>query len=238
MYVSMTFQSQLDVSEAATQDAGNIIKRMEAKTLCNTSSAHTDADPLVRTKRQMEQGSSSSIPKMKQYTLKHRFDDDVNDINQHLPPKKRRLDYDYSARNKESSKLIPSGMKERRRRHTFISEDEFNRKSSNHQEPNEWHDLPQGCIYKLEGCHAAKCRVVGRMTDQYNNNISVYLPKFFLERLMARNETNIKVFLRRGEGKEEVDIVTVEKSTCTNCGKDFSSDNRLKRHMTHCCKVL
>ncbi len=214
---------------------------MENKTICNKPSVHTRVDSRVSEagKRKMEPKSPSSVSstaKTKQCTpLKHGFNDDGT--NQHLPPmKKRRLNINFSMRNKESRDVIPSSTKERRRRHAFISEEEFHRKSSIQQEPNEWHDLSLGCIYKLEDCRPIDCRVVGRLTDQYNKQTSVYLPKFFLDRLMARNETNIKVFVQRGEGAEDIDIVTIDKSTCRNCGRDFSSENHMKRHMTLFCK--
>ena len=52
MYVSMTFQLQLDDSEAVTQDAGKT-KGMDDKTLCNESSAHAEVGPLVRTRKRV-----------------------------------------------------------------------------------------------------------------------------------------------------------------------------------------
>lgn len=209
---------------------------MEDKTTCNKTSGHTIDNPIASTrKRKMEQRESSSIKKTKQCTPPKNGvnNDGESAINQQLPSMKKQR---FSIRSKESSDLIPSSTKERQRRRTFISEGEFDRKSHNQQEPNEWHDLPLGCIYKLEDCRPIDCRVAGRLTDQYNKQISVYLPQFFLEQLMARNETNIKVYVRRGEGAEDVDIVTIDKSTCRECGRDFSSEKYLKRHMTLFCK--
>ena len=126
----------------------------------------------------------------------------------------------------------------KKKRKSFISEKEFNRRLSQ-EKAAEWENLPEGNIYKLEKCDAVHDHVVGRMTDEYNNKISVYLPQFFLDRLLSQDEkTNIKVYLRRGKASEEVDIVTIEKSTCEHCGRDFSTRKSLDRHIGICSKVV
>ena len=126
----------------------------------------------------------------------------------------------------------------KKRRKSFISEKEFNHRLSQ-EKAAEWQNLPEGNIYKLEKCDAVRDHVVGRMTDEYNNKISVYLPQFLLDQLLLRDEkTNIEVFLRRGKGSEEVDMVTIEKSICEHCGGDFSTRKSLDRHIGICSKVV
>ena len=135
-----------------------------------------------------------------------------------------------------STTSIPSSpppMK-KRKRHTFISEEEFDRESVRQKRhPIEWKQLPQGNIYKLEHCSPSNERVIGTLTDRYNGELSVFLPTFLLKRIISRKERNIKLFVRRGDG-EEADVVTCKKSTCKNCKRDFSSENYLKRHVKYC----
>ena len=143
------------------------------------------------------------------------------------------LESDYESVRKESINVCPPH-KKKRRMASFISENEFNHRL-NREEATEWDNLPEGSIYKLEECDTIDGKVVGRMIDEYNNKISVYLPRFLLDRLLRGDETtNVRVFVRRGKASEEVDIVTVENMTCENCGKDFSTRKRLDRHIGLC----
>ena len=135
------------------------------------------------------------------------------------------LESDYESVRKESINVCPPH-KKKRRMASFISENEFNHRL-NREEATEWDNLPEGSIYKLEECDTIDGKVVGRMIDEYNNKISVYLPRFLLDRLLRGDETtNVRVFVRRGKASEEVDIVTVENLTC---GRDFSTRKRLDR---------
>ena len=129
------------------------------------------------------------------------------------------------------------GERNSRRKYAFISEKEFNDKLRQ-EHAIEWYNLTEGIIYKLDNCHAIDDRVVGRLIDGYNNENFVYLPRFFMDRLLLRDETNIKVFVRRGKDNEEVDIVTVQKWTCETCRRDFSTRNHLNRHIKLCIKEV
>ena len=222
---------------------------MEDKPLSNNLTFHAEADRHSQKKRchfveqknaDFESQRSSTMKKNEQCTESNQLlGDSIYD--QHLPHKRGRLQtFTFTESDCENSRKesvdLNRPVKKRRRRYTFISEEEFNHRLS--REATEWYTLPEGNIYKLEECYTIDVRVVGRMTDQYNNEFSVYLPRFFLDRLLLRNETNIKVFVRRGKGSEDVDIVTVEKPTCENCGRDFSTRNRLKQHIEVCTRVL
>ena len=219
---------------------------MEDKPLSNNLSVHVEADRHIQKKRchfveqknaDFESQRSPTMKNNEQYTESNQL---LGDSIYDQPRRKERsqtftfTESDCENSRKESVDLIPPVKK--RRRYTFISEEEFNRRLS--RKAAEWYTLPEGNIYKLEECYTIDVRVVGRMTDEYNNEFSVYLPRFFLDRLLLRNETNIKVFVRRGKGSKDVDIETVEKPTCGNCGRDFSTRNRLKQHIEVCTRVL
>ena len=181
----------------------------------------------------LENQGVSMMKRNERYTRNDNYD-------RHLPIMKKRLqtftsESDYENSRKQPINLNPPAKK--RRRYSFISEKEFNVRLRQ-ENAIDWYNLTEGNIYKLENCHVIDDRIVGRMTDGYNNEIVVYLPLFFMDRLLLRDETNIKVFLRRGKGSEEVDIVTVQKWTCENCRRDFSTRNHLNRHIELCIKEV
>ena len=147
---------------------------------------------------------------------------------QQLASKKKRIDEWL-----QQQQLASKKKKRMTRRHGFITSEVFNRNMFRYKRPMEWTDLARDCIYQLNDSYTIKHRVVGTLTGPRGNVLSVFLPMFVINQLLARDETNVKVYIRP-KGDDKVDIATIKKTVCRDCKKEFSSRNYLVRHLKYC----
>ena len=101
---------------------------------------------------------------------------------------------DISDANTKDQSII-----KKKRRINFISESEFKRLAR--QQPIPWSSLSRECIYKLEWVNTAdKLQIAGNLTDSEGTTVSVLLPKFVVDRLLALTESNVRIYVKpKGE---------------------------------------
>ena len=130
---------------------------------------------------------------------------------------------------------IPHKTRKVRKVMDFIGEKEFNRSAC--QQPMPWSNLPRNCIYKLEWVNSTDAGVAGNLTNADGITVSVLLPKFVVDKILAITDTDVKIYLRP-KGEDLVDIATQKKHICKNCRKEVICRKFLERHEERCTKVL
>ena len=135
---------------------------------------------------------------------------------------------DISEANTKDQSIV-----KKKRRINFISESEFKRLAR--QQPIPWSSLSRECIYKLEWVNTAdKLQIAGNLTDSEGTTVSVLLPKFVVDRLLAITESNVRIYVKP-KGEDKVDIAILEKHLCKDCNKEFASRTFLQRHVKRSC---
>ena len=131
---------------------------------------------------------------------------------------------------------IPHKPRKGRKMVDFIGEKEFNRLAC--QQPIPWSILPRDCIYKFEWVNrTADGGVAGNFTNGDRITVSVMLPGFVVDKILAVTGTDVKIFIRP-KGEDQVDIATQKKYICKNCRKELACRKFLERHQKRCTKVL
>ena len=126
--------------------------------------------------------------------------------------------------------------RERERRGTFISDDEFKRLA--HQQPISWSNLSRDCIYKLEWINKADQHQIAENLTNYDGiTISVLLPPFIVDKLLMITKSDVGIYVRP-RGEDEVDIATPKKHICNNCNKELALRAFLQRHLKCCTTVM
>ena len=106
-----------------------------------------------------------------------------------------------------------------------------------HQHPIPWSSLSRECIYKLEWVNTAdKLQIAGNLTDSEGTTVSVLLPKFVVDRLVAIPESNVRIYVKP-KGEDKVNIATTKKHLCKKCNKELASRTFLQRHLKRCTAV-
>ena len=122
--------------------------------------------------------------------------------------------------------------KKRKRVGTFISEEEFNRLAL--QQPIPWLNLSRDCIYQLEWVNSADHQqIVGNLTNVDGITISVFLPRFVVDKLLTITEKDIRIYVRP-TGQNKVDIATPKKHLCKTCKKELTSRKYSQLHKKRC----
>ena len=130
---------------------------------------------------------------------------------------------------------IPHKTRKVRKVMDFIGEKEFNRLAC--QQPILWSNLPRNYIYKLEWVNRSDAGVAGNLTNADGITISVLLPKFVVDKILAITDKDVKIYIRP-KGEDLVDIATQKKHICKNCKKELICRKFLERHEQRCTKVL
>ena len=98
----------------------------------------------------------------------------------------------------------------KRRTRNFISDNEFKRLAR--QQPISWSSLSRERIYRLEWVNKAdkQRQIAGNLTNSEGITVSVLLPKFVVDRLLAITESNVKIYVKP-RGEDNVDIAIMKK---------------------------
>ena len=97
----------------------------------------------------------------------------------------------------------------KKRKRMFISEEEFNRIALKQLIP--WSNLSHGRIYKLEWINNADQQIAGNLTNVDGITVSVLLPQFVVDKLLAIIENNIRIYVMP-HGEDHVDIAAIKRN--------------------------